>query len=75
MVVNGAEPVSPATIARFAERFAPFGLRPEAMAPVYGLAECSVGLAFPPVGRTPVVDRVERTALGRDGIARPAAPA
>jgi 1-acyl-sn-glycerol-3-phosphate acyltransferase len=75
MVVNGAEPVSPTTIARFAERFAPYGLRPEAIAPVYGLAECSVGLAFPPVGRLPVVDRIERTALTRDGVARPAAPA
>jgi len=74
MVVNGAEPVSPATIARFVERFAPHGLRPEAIAPVYGLAEGSVGLAFPPVGRTPVVDRVDRTALGRGGVARPAAP-
>jgi 1-acyl-sn-glycerol-3-phosphate acyltransferase len=73
-VVNGAEPVSPATIARFVERFAPYGLRPEAMAPVYGLAECSVGLAFPPVGRPPVIDRVARTALARSGIAKPAAP-
>jgi 1-acyl-sn-glycerol-3-phosphate acyltransferase len=74
MVVNGAEPVSPATIARFAERFAPYGFRPGAMAPVYGLAECSVGLAFPPVGRMPIIDRVERTALTRDGVARQAAP-
>jgi acyl-CoA synthetase (AMP-forming)/AMP-acid ligase II/acyl carrier protein len=53
MVVNGADPVSPATITRFAERFGPFGFRAGAMAPVYGLAGCSVGLAFPPVGRTP----------------------
>ena len=74
MVVNGADPVSPATIARFAERFAPYGFRAGAMAPVYGLAECSVGLAFPPVGRTPIIDRVMRTALARDGIAQQAAP-
>ena len=73
MVVNGAEPISPATIARFAERFAPYGFEPGAMGPVYGLAECSVGLAFPPVGRTPIIDRVMRTALARDGIARQAA--
>jgi 1-acyl-sn-glycerol-3-phosphate acyltransferase len=74
MVVNGAEPVSPATIARFAERFTPHGFRARAMAPVYGLAECSVGLAFPPVDRTPIIDRVVRTALARDGIAQQAAP-
>ncbi len=74
MVVNGAEPVSPGTIRRFAERMRPFGFRPEAMAPVYGLAECSVGLAFPPVGRAPIIDRVRRDALSTAGRAEPAAP-
>ena len=72
MVVNGAEPVSPSTIRRFSERFGAYGFRAEAMAPVYGLAESSVGLAFPPVGRLPVIDRVQRTALTRDGEAKPA---
>jgi 1-acyl-sn-glycerol-3-phosphate acyltransferase len=74
MVVNGAEPVSPGTITRFAARFGRFGFRPEAMAPVYGLAECSVGLAFPPVGRQPLIDRVQRMALSRDGSAIAARP-
>jgi acyl-CoA synthetase (AMP-forming)/AMP-acid ligase II/acyl carrier protein len=71
MLVSGAEPVSPATIERFTRRFEKYGFRPEAMAPVYGLAENSVGLAFPPVGRLPIVDRVEREAISREGIARP----
>jgi 1-acyl-sn-glycerol-3-phosphate acyltransferase len=74
MVMNGAEPVSRSTIRGFAERFARYGFRPEAMAPVYGLAECSVGLAFPPVGRGPVIDRVQRVALSTRGIAEPAPP-
>jgi 1-acyl-sn-glycerol-3-phosphate acyltransferase len=73
-IVNGAEPVSPATIARFTERFTKYGFRPEMMGPVYGLAENSVGLAFPPLGRAPIIDRVERTALSRDGLAVPAPP-
>ncbi|WP_245280071.1 AMP-binding protein [Hyphomicrobium sp. 99] len=73
MVVNGAEAVSPGTIKRFTERFHAFGFRPEAMAPVYGLAECSVGLAFPPANRAPIVDRVQRVALTVDGEAAPAA--
>ena len=72
MVVNGAESVSPATVARFTKRFSKFGFRSEAMAPVYGLAENSVGLAFPPVGRGPIIDRVQRIALSRDGKAIPA---
>jgi 1-acyl-sn-glycerol-3-phosphate acyltransferase len=71
-VMNGAEPVGPSTIRRFQERFAPSGFRSEAMKPVYGLAECSVGLAFPPMGRPSVVDRVNRYALTHDGVARSA---
>lgn len=72
MLLNGAEPVSRATIDRFTQRFEKFGFKPGAMAPVYGLAENSVGLAFPPVGRLPIVDRVQRIALSRDGCAVPA---
>jgi 1-acyl-sn-glycerol-3-phosphate acyltransferase len=60
---NGAEPVSAATIDTFTRRFAPYGFRAEAMAPVYGLAECSVGLTFPPLGRTPRIDHIDGKAL------------
>lgn len=72
-VVNGAEPVSPSTIGRFTERFRAHGFAPEALGPVYGLAECSVGLAFPPPGRKPIIDRVDRRALSVSGLAKPAA--
>ena len=74
MLLNGAEPVSPATIARFTARFASYGFPPKAMAPVYGLAENSVGLTFPPVGRGPIVDRVQRSTLSHEGQAAPARP-
>ncbi|MER2582830.1 MAG: 1-acylglycerol-3-phosphate O-acyltransferase [Candidatus Competibacter sp.] len=73
MICNGAEPVSAATIERFIARFGPRGFRPEAMAPVYGLAECSVGLALQPPGRLPVFDSVRRDAFISDGRAEPAA--
>jgi acyl carrier protein len=72
MALNGAEPVSVPTLRRFAERFGRYGFRPEAMTPVYGLAENSVGLAFPPMGRVPVIGRVDREALSTRGIAEPA---
>ena len=49
-------------------------LQREAMTPVYGLAESSVGLAFPPLGRGPLIDAVDRIALARDGMAAPARP-
>lgn len=72
MAFNGAEPVSPETIVNFTQRFTRYGLRPEAIAPVYGLAECSVGLAFPPPGRGPLIDRIKRDRFMRSGNADPA---
>jgi 1-acyl-sn-glycerol-3-phosphate acyltransferase len=74
LAYNGAEPVSAATIERFGDRFAPYGFRREAMTPVYGLAESSVGLAFPPLGRGPLIDRIRRDAFVRSGRAEPAKP-
>ncbi len=69
---NGAEPVSPETLHQFTERFAPFGLRRTALMPVYGLAENSVGLTFPPLGRGPLIDSVRRDLFMRSGRALPA---
>jgi acyl carrier protein len=72
VAANGAEPVSPETLRRFGERFERYGFRRQALMPLYGLAECSVGLAFPPPGRGPWIDRVERAALTGRGEARSA---
>lgn len=74
LAFNGAEPVSPDTLERFAARLKPCGFKREALTPVYGLAESSVGLAFPPVGRGPWIDRVDRATLARDGVAAKARP-
>ncbi len=70
---NGAEPISPDTLARFHERFARYGLRAATQMPVYGLAEASVGLAFPPLGRAPLIDRIQREPFMRTRQALPAA--
>ena len=72
LALNGAEPVSPATLESFAARFAPCGLRRQAITPVYGLAESSVGLAFPPPGRGPRIDLIQRDSFTREGQAVPA---
>ena len=69
LAFNGAEPVSPDTISRFTTRFAPYGFRPEAMLPVYGLAEATLGLAFPPPQRGTHIDRIQRDAFLRSGRA------
>jgi 1-acyl-sn-glycerol-3-phosphate acyltransferase len=73
LAFNGAEAVNPDTIRRFSERFARHGLSPTAMTPVYGLAEASVGLLFPPLNRGPVIDRIQREPFATRGKAVPAA--
>ncbi len=72
MAFNGAEAISPETLSRFTEKFIPHGFRPKAMAPVYGLAESSVGLAFPPLERGYIIDRVCRTRFMETGEANQA---
>ncbi|MGH9679811.1 MAG: AMP-binding protein, partial [Candidatus Acidiferrales bacterium] len=70
--LNGAEPVLPATLDRFAARFARCGFRREALLPVYGLADSSLAVSIPPVGRGPRVDRLDRAAFAQEGRAVPA---
>lgn len=72
LAFNGAEPVSAETVGSFRTRFSGYGLRPEVLTPVYGLAECSVGLAFPPLGRGILVDRIHRDVFEQSGRAVPA---
>ena len=72
IAMNGAEAVSPDTIETFIERFAAYGFAPEAMFPVYGLAENSVGLAFPEMHRAPRIERIQREPFSREGDAIPA---
>ena len=69
---NGAEAVSPDSVQQFGDRFAAFGFRSTAMMPVYGLAESTVGLAFPPLDRGPLIDRIDRNRFSSSGQATPA---
>ena len=46
--LNGAEPVRPATLRRFAQAYAGCGLRAEALTPAYGLAESTLQVAIRP---------------------------
>lgn len=69
LAFNGAEQVSPATIARFTQWFEPYGFRAQTMKPVYGLAESSVGLAFSDIDMPPRVDCVKRDVFSKTGQA------
>jgi acyl-CoA synthetase (AMP-forming)/AMP-acid ligase II/acyl carrier protein len=60
LIFNGAEPISVELCEEFLARLAPFGLKRNAMYPVYGLAEASLAVSFPAVGaplRTLALDR------------------
>jgi fatty-acyl-CoA synthase len=70
--LNGAEPVNPETLERFEQRFAKYGFRREAQLPVYGLAEASLAVTFPPLNRGPRVDLVHRELFTAQGRAEPA---
>jgi acyl carrier protein len=75
---NGAEPVSPDTITNFEQRFSKWGLRKNVLAPVYGLAECTVGVAFTTPGEPWRLDKLDREKFSQTGeavLARPEDPA
>lgn len=69
---NGAEPVQPDTLRRFAETFAPYGFSPSALYPCYGLAEATLMVTGSRKGRGPRVIDADPEALGRGRFARPA---
>ena len=74
VAINAGEAVLPDTIARFTQRFGPYGFRAESMLPCYGLAESSVALSVPPIDRAPLIDAVRRAPFEERGAAEPAGP-
>ena len=65
---NGAEPIDPNTVRRFAERFATAGFRAEALVAGYGLAEATLFVTGSRAGAYPVVTAVDPAALARDEL-------
>lgn len=51
LIFNGGEPVCAELCDSFNNALAEYGLRKEAIYPVYGLAEASLAVAFPPCGK------------------------
>ncbi|MBF6229519.1 fatty acyl-AMP ligase [Nocardia abscessus] len=71
---NGSEPISRDVVVAFCERFAPAGFRPATMFGVYGMAEATLAVAFPPLGREPVFEWVDRAKLSDDAVAQSVSP-
>ncbi|SPM29898.1 long-chain-fatty-acid--AMP ligase FadD32 [Mycobacterium terramassiliense] len=59
-ILNGSEPVSPASMRKFYEAFAPYGLRETAIKPSYGLAEATLFVSTTPMDEAPRVIYVDR---------------
>lgn len=68
---NGAEGINPRTLERFYKRFSAYGFKYESFAPVYGLAESTVGLTFPEKKRAPRIDKIKRSSFELDNKAIP----
>ncbi|MCV7255942.1 AMP-binding protein [Mycobacterium hackensackense] len=63
-LINGSEPVSADSIARFNEAFAPYGLSPTAVKPSYGLAEATLFVSTTDPDAAPRVIYLDRYELG-----------
>jgi fatty-acyl-CoA synthase len=61
--LSGAEQVEPADVEELCEAGKPFGLRPEAILPAYGMAETTVAVSFSECGAGLVVDEIDADLL------------
>lgn len=62
--LSGAEQVEAADVDDLCDAGAPFGLRPQAIVPAYGMAETTVAVSFTECGAGMIVDEVDADLLG-----------
>lgn len=72
ILICGAETVPPRLVREFAELMPSYGVSPQVLLPVYGLAEATLAVTIPRPGRVPPVDVIERISLETKGEAIPA---
>lgn len=75
LIFNGAEPISAELCDEFLARMEPAKLKRTSMFTVYGLAEASLAMAFPPLGRPFVANSFRRDSLAVGSQVVPAAKA
>jgi acyl-CoA synthetase (AMP-forming)/AMP-acid ligase II/acyl carrier protein len=73
LIFNGAEPISVDLVEEFLTRMAPAKLARTAMFPVYGLAEASLAMTFPPIARPYRAVSFKRQELGVGNAVMPIA--
>jgi fatty acid CoA ligase FadD32 len=62
-LLNGSEPISAATVRNFNAAFGPYGFKPQAIKPSYGLAEATLFVSTTPVNESPKIVTVDRDEL------------
>ncbi|MCZ8381877.1 long-chain-fatty-acid--AMP ligase FadD32 [Mycobacterium sp. CPCC 205372] len=62
-LLNGSEPISAATVRNFNDAFGPYGFRPQAIKPSYGLAEATLFVSTTPANEPPKIVTVDRDEL------------
>jgi fatty-acyl-CoA synthase len=67
----GAEPINPKTMESFLAAFGPWGLRPNAILPCYGMAEATLAIAFDHLHKPMQKLVINRQAYEARNIARP----
>lgn len=70
-VINCSEPMSAANFERFAERFAPYGFNPAALATSYAMAENVFAVTQGGIDAPVVLDLIDQERLQKDGVAEP----
>lgn len=65
-LLNGAEPISVQIMNDFVESLQPFGFRPEAMMPVYGMAEATLAISFTSLMQPSVITAFDSTLLDNE---------
>jgi acyl-CoA synthetase (AMP-forming)/AMP-acid ligase II len=73
-LLNGAEPISVKIMQDFTDALGPFGFRPEAMMPVYGMAETTLAISFAPLMKPSVISAFNATLLDHENKAEQCDP-
>lgn len=69
----GAEPINPKTMESFIAAFAPYGLKPNAILPCYGMAEATLAIAFDHLHQPMQKLVIDRQVYETRNVARPIA--
>jgi len=71
LAMNGAEPIEIEGMRLFQDRFSRWGFQPQAMTPVYGLAEAGLAVTFSDLEKPPLITEFDRELLATSNRAAP----